>query len=26
VLAVLGWELWRRHKAKHPHLQQPPSE
>lgn len=26
LLAVLGWELWRRHKAKHPHLQQPPSE
>jgi membrane protein DedA with SNARE-associated domain len=26
LLAVLGWELWRRHRAKHPHLRQPPPE
>jgi membrane protein DedA with SNARE-associated domain len=26
VLAALGWELWRRHRAKHPHLRQPPPE
>jgi membrane protein DedA with SNARE-associated domain len=26
LLTVLGWELWRRHRAKHPHLRQPPPE
>jgi len=26
ILALVGWELWRRHRRKHPHLHHPPAE